>query len=55
LAGEVTLPTGQLVGCDPLVYLGDAPPFTVAAHPDRYPLRTWVDVLYQGQSGIALS
>jgi hypothetical protein len=47
LIGEVTCPTGQVVGCDPLVYSGDAPPFTVAVSPGRYPLRAWVAVLYR--------
>lgn len=47
LVGQVTLPTGQVVGCDPLVYSGDAPPFTVAVPPGRYPLCAWVAVLYR--------
>jgi hypothetical protein len=50
LIGEVTLPAGQVVGCDPLVYSGDAPPFTVAVPPGRYPLRAWVAVLYRGDT-----
>jgi hypothetical protein len=45
LIGEVTFPTGQVVGCDPLT-LPDTPPFTVAVAPGRYPLRAWVAVLY---------
>jgi Protein of unknown function (DUF4241) len=46
LIGEVTFPTGQVVGCDPLT-LPDAMPFTVAVAPGRYPLRAWVAVLYR--------
>ena len=48
LIGEVTLPTGQVVGCDPLAYSGDALPFTVPVSPGRYPLGAWVAVLYSG-------
>jgi len=46
LIGEVTFPTGQVVGCDPLT-LPDTTPFTVAVAPGRYPLRAWVAVLYR--------
>ncbi len=49
-AGEVTLPTGQVVGCDPLAHSGDAPPFTVTVSPGKYPLRAWVAVLCRGDS-----
>ena len=48
LIGEVNLPTGQIVGCDPLAYSGDALPFTVPVSPGRYPLGAWVAVLYSG-------
>jgi hypothetical protein len=44
--GDVVLPTGQVVGCDPLVN-PDAAPFTVTVPAGRYPLRAWVAVLYQ--------
>jgi hypothetical protein len=50
LIGEVTLPTGQVVGCDPLVYTGGALPFTVTVPPGRYPLRAWVAVQYRGDA-----
>jgi hypothetical protein len=43
---EVVLPTGQVVGCDPLVN-PDAAPFTVTVPAGKYPLRAWVAVLYQ--------
>ncbi len=46
LIGEVTFPTGQVVGCDPLT-LPDTSPFTVGVAPGRYPLRAWVAVLYR--------
>src|ERR1700759_2759477 len=45
--GDVTFPTGQVVGCDPLT-ADDAEPFTVAVAPGAYPLRAWVAVLYRG-------
>jgi hypothetical protein len=44
--GDVTFPTGQVVGCDPLT-ADDAEPFTVAVAPGAYPLRAWVAVLYR--------
>ena len=47
-AGEVHLPTGQVVGCDPLTNADAAPPFTVTAPAGTYPLYVWVAVLYQG-------
>ncbi|MFI9175193.1 DUF4241 domain-containing protein [Streptomyces lincolnensis] len=36
--GELSLPTGRIVACDPFVRLGegDAEPFTVAVEPGRY-------------------
>ncbi|SBT69157.1 Protein of unknown function (DUF4241) [Micromonospora sediminicola] len=40
-AGEVVLPTGRLVGCDPLV-CPESDPYTVAVAPGRYPARAWV-------------
>ncbi|MET8906437.1 DUF4241 domain-containing protein [Micromonospora sp. NPDC004551] len=40
-AGEVVLPTGHVVGCDPLVG-PESDPFTVAVEPGRYPARAWV-------------
>ena len=45
--GDVTFPTGQVVGCDPLT-ADDAVPFTVGVTPGAYPLRAWVAVLYRG-------
>ncbi|MEV6595925.1 DUF4241 domain-containing protein [Actinoplanes sp. NPDC051346] len=44
--GEVTLPTGRVVACDPLVLPGAAPPFTVTVAPGRYRLRAWVAVVH---------
>lgn len=45
-AGDVTLPTGQVVGCDPLVF-AESDPYTVTVPPGTYPLRAWVAVLQQ--------
>jgi hypothetical protein len=42
--GDVVLPTGRVVGCDPLVSAGSAEPFTVTVAPGRFPLRGWVAV-----------
>lgn len=42
---DVVLPTGQVVGCDPLVNADSAMPFTATVPPGRYPLRAWVAVL----------
>jgi len=47
LVGDVVLPTGQVVGCDPLVSADSQPPFTVTVAPGSYALRAWVAVLYQ--------
>jgi hypothetical protein len=44
--GDVTFPTGEVVGCDPLT-ADDAEPFTVGVAPGAYPLRAWVAVLYR--------
>ncbi|OJF11899.1 hypothetical protein BG844_23690 [Couchioplanes caeruleus subsp. caeruleus] len=44
--GDVTLPTGRVVACDPLVHPGETPPFTVTVPPGRYPLRAWVAVVH---------
>lgn len=41
--GPVVLPTGRVVGCDPLV--PQATPFVDAVTPGRYQLRAWVAVL----------
>jgi hypothetical protein len=41
--GEVVLPTGRVVGCDPLVNPG-ASPYTVSVEPGSYPLTAWVAV-----------
>jgi len=45
-AGSVVLPTGRVVGCDPLTF-PDPEPFTVPVPPGTYPLRAWVAVLQQ--------
>lgn len=42
--GDVVLPTGRVVGCDPLVSAGIAEPFTVTVAPGRFGLRGWVAV-----------
>ena len=41
--GATVLPTGKVVGCDPLV--PQATPFVDVVAPGRYPLRAWVAVL----------
>ena len=45
-AGDVVLPTGQVVACDPLTFPEPAP-FTATVPPGTYPLRAWVAVLQQ--------
>jgi hypothetical protein len=47
-APDVTMPTGQVVGCDALTTGGWAEPFTVSVPAGTYPLRAWVAVLYTG-------
>lgn len=42
--GDVVLPTGQVVGCDPVACPEDEP-FTVGVAPGRYPARAWVAVV----------
>ncbi|MEH1166401.1 DUF4241 domain-containing protein [Micromonospora sp. CPCC 205539] len=42
--GDVVLPTGRVVGCDPLV-TPEAEPFTVTVPSGRYPARAWVAVV----------
>lgn len=42
--GDVVLPTGRVVGCDPLFVAGAAEPFTVTVAPGRFALRGWVAV-----------
>jgi hypothetical protein len=44
---EVTLPTGQVVGCDPLAGADDAEPFLVSVPAGVYALRAWVAVLHK--------
>jgi RNA polymerase sigma factor (sigma-70 family) len=39
---DVVLPTGQVVGCDPLCFAGTATPFTVTVPPGRYQMRAWL-------------
>jgi hypothetical protein len=46
-AGQVHLPTGQVVGCDPLTDAHVASPFTVTIPAGTYPLYVWVAILYQ--------
>jgi len=41
--GAVVLPTGRVVGCDPLV--AQATPFVDEVAPGRYELRAWVAIL----------
>ncbi|MET7371350.1 DUF4241 domain-containing protein [Micromonospora arida] len=41
---DIVLPTGQVVGCDPLV-CPEAEPFTVTVPPGRYAARAWVAVV----------
>jgi hypothetical protein len=41
--GQAVLPTGDVVGCDPLVNPG-ADPYTVAVAPGSYPVIAWVAV-----------
>jgi hypothetical protein len=41
---DIVLPTGRVVGCDPLV-CPEAEPFTVGVAPGRYPARAWVAVV----------
>ncbi|MBQ1072665.1 DUF4241 domain-containing protein [Micromonospora sp. C31] len=42
--GDVVLPTGQVVGCDPVVCPDDEP-FTVGVAAGHYPARAWVAVV----------
>ena len=44
----MVLPTGKVVGCDPLV--PHTTPFVDAVTPGRYPLRAWVAVLHKDGS-----
>lgn len=46
--GPLVLPTGKVVGCDPLV--PHTTPFVDAVAPGRYPLRAWVAVLQKDGS-----
>lgn len=46
--GSVVLPTGKVVGCDPLV--PRTTPFADAVEPGHYPLRAWVAVLSEDGS-----
>jgi len=43
--GDVVMPTGEVVGCDPLVSRDT--PFTVTVPPGTYPLRAWVAVMHR--------
>ncbi len=44
---DVVLPTGQVVGCDPLAMADSARPFTVHVLPGTYRLMAWVAVLFE--------
>lgn len=39
--GELKVPTGQIVACDPLAY-PDSPPFTKKVKPGKYPVKIYV-------------
>jgi len=45
--GELALPTGRVVACDPFVYLGagDIEPFTVTVEPGLYPVQAAIVTL----------
>ncbi|WP_435204267.1 DUF4241 domain-containing protein [Micromonospora sp. bgisy143] len=49
--GDVVLPTGRVVGCDPLV-VPEAEPYTVAVAPGRYPARAWVAVVLRADAEV---
>jgi hypothetical protein len=51
-AGEVRLPTGQVVGCDPLTDAHEASPFAVTAPAGTYPLHVRVAVLHRDPGGL---
>ena len=42
--GSVVLPTGKVVGCDPLI--AHTTPYVDAVQPGRYALRAWVAVMH---------
>ncbi|WP_211247685.1 DUF4241 domain-containing protein [Cryptosporangium arvum] len=46
--GTVTIPSGQIVGCDPLIGADESPPFTATVAPGRYALRAWVAAIHRG-------
>ena len=46
-AGAARLPTGRVVGCDPLSFTHLAEPYTVPVSPGRYPLRAWVAIRHR--------
>ena len=46
--GPVVLPTGKVVGCDPLV--AHTTPFVDVVAPGRYQLRAWVAAIHKGDS-----
>ena len=43
--GELILPTGHIVGCDPLTTHDE--PFTESVAPGSYPLRAWLVILHR--------
>ncbi|MFF5084201.1 DUF4241 domain-containing protein [Actinoplanes sp. NPDC000266] len=45
----VVLPTGRVVGCDPLLGADTAEPFTVTVAPGTYALRAWIALLRPGR------
>jgi hypothetical protein len=46
--GMALIPTGRVVGCDPLAFGDIEEPFNVEVDPGEYPVRAWVAVLYEG-------
>jgi hypothetical protein len=44
---SVVLPSGQVVGCDPLVFADSQPAFTASVAPGTYPLQASVAVLFR--------
>ncbi|WP_200213504.1 DUF4241 domain-containing protein [Micromonospora coerulea] len=49
-AGEVVLPTGRVVGCDPLTG-AENDPYTASVDPGRYPARAWVSSIRAEDGG----
>ncbi|NMO52740.1 DUF4241 domain-containing protein [Actinoplanes sp. TBRC 11911] len=49
VVGKVTVPSGQIVGCDPLAD-AEAPAFVVTVRPGTYELRAWVASIHRDGS-----